>query len=206
MLEISCIKDIALTMAALSSIYVGWEGLNTWRRQLRGNNEYLLAKSACIALYELREAIFLIRSPFYHPDIKIPDPDELRKFDDQQWKQLESGISLQEHRKCLKKVKVAEKKLKSCLLEIEAILGVCFSKKIEPISNLVSELFFAKNEVWLHNAKLNAGFNNFKEKDYERIENLKKILYKNPDGTDEYMENLERAIVDIKAAIKPYIE
>jgi len=85
-------------------------------------------------------------------------------------------------------------------------LGVCFSKKIEPISNLISELSFAKSEVWLHNVKLNAGFNNFKEKDYERIAGFEKILYKNADGTDEYMENLERAILDIKATLKPYIE
>ena len=179
MLGITCIKDIALTMAALSSIYVGFAELSAWKRQLRGNKEYILAKSASIALYELREIIILVRSPFYHPDVKIPNSDELRKFDDQQWKQLESEIILQEHHKCLKKIKAAEKKLKSCLLEIEAILGVCFSKKIEPISNLINELSFAKNEVWLHNAKLRSGFTNFTNKDNDRIKDFEKTLYKN---------------------------
>jgi len=109
MLGITCIKDIALTMAALSSIYVGFAGINAWKRQLRGNNEYLLAKSASIALYELRETIILVRSPFYHPDVKTPSRDELRKFDDQQWKQLDSDIISQEHHKFLKKIKAAEK-------------------------------------------------------------------------------------------------
>ncbi|MCK9396116.1 MAG: hypothetical protein M0Q44_11055 [Methylobacter sp.] len=204
--EISCIKDIALTMAALSSIYVGLAGLDTWKRQLRGNNEYILAKSASIALYELREAIILVRSPFYHPDVKTPNTDELRKLDDQQWKQLESDIILQEHHKSLKKIKVAEEKLKSCLLEIEAILGLRFSKEIEPISSLINELSFAKREVWLHNAKLRGGSNNFNDKDYEKIEDFEKTLYKNSVDKDEYMEKLERAILDIKTILKPYIE
>jgi hypothetical protein len=200
---ITTIKDFALTIAAVSSVYVGLSGLHAWKRQLHGSNKYILEKNACIALYELREVINLIRSSNYHPEVKQPTIDELSKYDERQWKQLESNNYSQARRKCLKKIKVAEKKLKSCLIEIEAVLGVKFSTKIEPISSLINEFSFANSEVWLYTVKQLNGQFSFDEKENHRIKEFNKILYKNPDDKDEYMEKFEKAISDIRNVLKP---
>lgn len=54
---VSVAKDIILAFAAIVASYVGIKGLGTWRRQLKGNAEYELAKNILTAIYELREAI-----------------------------------------------------------------------------------------------------------------------------------------------------
>lgn len=75
---LNCVKDIALTLAAFSSIYVGLTGLETWKRQLKGDTEYQLLKNACIALYELRELIKKV----YRPKVKPATLDESdKKYD-----------------------------------------------------------------------------------------------------------------------------
>jgi hypothetical protein len=56
-------KDIILIFAAIIAIYVGIYGLGTWRRQLKVNTEYQLAKNILVAVYELREAISNVRCP-----------------------------------------------------------------------------------------------------------------------------------------------
>jgi hypothetical protein len=66
------IKDAVLTGAAIVAGYVGLRGLGTWRRQLKGNTEYELAKSLLKAVYELREAIVSARFPFM---IYLREPD-----------------------------------------------------------------------------------------------------------------------------------
>jgi len=50
-------KDLVLMAAAIVASYVGIKGLGSWRRQLRGNAEYQLAKNILAAIYELREAV-----------------------------------------------------------------------------------------------------------------------------------------------------
>ncbi len=73
--SIPLLKDIALIAAAIIAIYVGIKGLGTWRRQLRGNTEYTLAKNVLTAIYELREAISSVRFwiSFHSPGLDLPE-------------------------------------------------------------------------------------------------------------------------------------
>ena len=115
--ELTEIKDIALTLAAFSSIYVGIAGLSAWKRQLQGNTEYVLAKGVLTALYELRGAIDLARNGFqsYYPDLPA---EELNKLDpkEKQWLIISNG-----YRKRWDAITLADAKFKSCLIEVEVV-------------------------------------------------------------------------------------
>jgi len=202
------IKDFAITIAAFSSIYVGISGLKTWKRQLKGNNEYNLAVKAIVSLYELREVVIQVRNPFYQLNVELPAYDVLCKFDTEQWEQLDSyNIRKQQH-ELLKMIKIAERNLKSCLTEIDVALGDNLQDKIEPISILINEFIYAKNEVWLYNIQRAKNNTLFNEKDHERIKNLEKITYRDIDDKvkDDFMEKFEIAILGVKNALEFYLK
>ena len=81
------IKDAVLTGAAIIAGYVGLKGLGTWRRQLKGNTEYELAKSLLKAVYELREAIVSARFPgmIYLREPDMPE-EKLKELSEQEKK------------------------------------------------------------------------------------------------------------------------
>ena len=198
-MTLTCIKDIALTLAALSSIYVGLKGLSAWGRQLKGNTEYVLAKNMLTAIYKLREAIDYARNPFlyHHPDCPA---DEWDKLDSKQkeWITFTEGL-----RKRLDKIVIAESKLKSFLIEAEVVWGVTSKEKIEPLLEMIKQYNFAMSENY--NEKLNSIFYNGGINTKEDRKEHTKILYKpmrNKDD-DEYMKKLEKIISDIENVLKP---
>lgn len=62
---IGMIKDIALTAAALVGAWVALKGLNAWREQTCGKDEYALAKRILSAIYRYEIAAAHVRDPFY---------------------------------------------------------------------------------------------------------------------------------------------
>ncbi len=61
---LSALKEILVTAAATTGAIVALLGLNAWRRQLSGKTEYDVALRFLRAVYRLRDAIGLVRSPF----------------------------------------------------------------------------------------------------------------------------------------------
>ncbi len=47
---ISVLKDILLSACAVTGAFVAVKGLNTWRRQLRGQSEYDLSRRILVSL------------------------------------------------------------------------------------------------------------------------------------------------------------
>ena len=60
---VSVVKDLATGAAALLAAYIGWRGLSTWERQLKGNAEFECARALARSTYMLRDAIGLFRAP-----------------------------------------------------------------------------------------------------------------------------------------------
>lgn len=56
------IKNIGLIVAAVTAIY----GINAWRREFRGKKQYELAEEVLALLYDCRDRLRAIRSPFSH--------------------------------------------------------------------------------------------------------------------------------------------
>lgn len=195
------IKDIALTLAASSSIYVGIAGVSAWKRQLKGNTEYMLAKSVLTALYELRGAIDLARNGFqsYYPDLPA---DELNKLEQKEKYWL---IISKNYEKRLEIIKLAEAKLKSCLIEVEVVWGRDLIVKAKPLTKLINELFFAMQECINYDLCCTINVKMPTDDEYERYKEHKKILYKSFNEDDEYMNRIECAVSEIESELKPHI-
>lgn len=56
------LENIGLIIASLTAIY----GLNEWRRELKGRRKYELAEEVLTLVYDCRERLRAIRSPFSH--------------------------------------------------------------------------------------------------------------------------------------------
>ena len=61
---VSVASDITVAMAVLFTAWVANRGLNTWRLQMKGKNEYKLARDLLVSLYKYRDAICDIRQPW----------------------------------------------------------------------------------------------------------------------------------------------
>lgn len=58
----SIARDTAVTLAAISGGIVAWLGLQTWRRQLKGQTEYALAKRMLVSAYKIRGQVRDVRN------------------------------------------------------------------------------------------------------------------------------------------------
>jgi len=57
------LKDIAVGLSAATATYFAYQGLDTWRRELKGKSEYQLAKDVLRSVYKVREAFKYVRNP-----------------------------------------------------------------------------------------------------------------------------------------------
>ena len=73
--NLSYIKDLATIFTMLVGTYVGWQGLKAWKFQLKGNQEYSLAKSTMLNCYKYCRSLTHIRSPFIF-DSEYPEISE----------------------------------------------------------------------------------------------------------------------------------
>ncbi len=69
------LENIGLVIASFTAIY----GVNEWRRQLKGRREYELAEEVLTLVYDCRDRLRSIRSPFSHTgegSTRKADPNE----------------------------------------------------------------------------------------------------------------------------------
>jgi len=61
---ITALKDVCLSIAAITAAVVAISGLKSWRKELRGKADFEIARSLIRATYKLRDEITYSRSPF----------------------------------------------------------------------------------------------------------------------------------------------
>jgi hypothetical protein len=70
---IATTKDIILGVAGITGAIVAIVGVNTWRRQLKGQVEYDLARRLLRLTFQYRDAIDRVRNPFIY-SYEMPEP------------------------------------------------------------------------------------------------------------------------------------
>jgi len=194
------IKDVILTGAAIIAGYVGLKGLSTWRRQLKGNTEYILAKQLLTSIYELREAIAGVRHPFmqYSAEPDVP-AEKLKELSSREKEWLAKAQAFQKRWEPTAKAKSV---LDTTLLEAEVVWGRNIVEKVAPIDTLVSELRWAIQD-YLETTNPNAPY----EPIAEEIKERRAIMFARDSlEKDEYRKRLEAVIADIEDELKPHIE
>lgn len=195
---ISIAKDVILAAAAIVASYVGFRGLGTWQRQLRGNTEYQLAKTLLVSVYELREAIAGVRNPFMQYSREPDLPEE--KLKDLSQREREWHALAQAYQRRWEPVPAAKAKLDANLLEAEVIWGSAIRTKIQPINRLVGELLFALQD---HLEARNPNIP-YESPERELIKKRREILY-GVGADDAFKKQLDEAIGSVESEMRPHI-
>ena len=61
-LSIADISDIAVAAAALTGVWIAWQGLQTWKQQLRGTEDHDLARKILSSIIRFQDNFALLRS------------------------------------------------------------------------------------------------------------------------------------------------
>ncbi|TKK11767.1 hypothetical protein PflCFBP13510_12255 [Pseudomonas fluorescens] len=185
--------------AVLVAYKFGNEGLNTWKRQLRGTTDHELAKRVLIELYRYKSSMERARSPFMFGYEMQLDPDEGEGL----------GFSAKRHlgrrkgyQRRLDLVAEARAPIESSLIEAEAIWGVELRKLFQPLFSLQHEFYIY---VDYHFVSTDPTEDDDYRKSYgEILKNKRDVLF---DATDEIGDDFRKefnlAVEDIQQYVKP---
>ena len=197
---ISIGKDVVTALAALTGAIVAILGLKAWRKQLKGKTDYELARRLLKAVYEVRDAIRLIRSPFQSvAEItqalketgvsgKFQDPDFDFKTDRAVY-QVRGG-----------KLHEAMSNLRVEQLEAEVSWGNEVSIRLRPLRECISKLNVA---IKRHLRQLSRS-----QVDAEAMEALDRIIYEYSGSTEDvaFTDVIRKAVENIEEFLKPYLK
>lgn len=60
----SAIANSVIALATAGGVVIAARGLHTWRKQLKGTDDYELAKKTLFSVYKLRDGLRYVRQPF----------------------------------------------------------------------------------------------------------------------------------------------
>ena len=196
------LKDIILLLVAIIGVGSAIFGLKTWRKQLKGNTEYQLARRLMIVIYKARDYVKIVRNPFMdggeitqafkENNEEVPNIHDKKyniKVDravySMRWRQLNSALS----------------DLKIELLEAEVIWGKEVVTKLNAFYICIKDLNFA---IYKH---INVKDGIFKL----TAEELKKnelIVYDTSDdpSENEFSGKFKQSVEEIECYIKPMLK
>ena len=62
----SNIKDIISIVGTLGTLWIAYSALNTWKKQLKGTDEYQLAKKVLKQIYQVQDSLENVRNPMIY--------------------------------------------------------------------------------------------------------------------------------------------
>lgn len=182
--EWALISEIVSIISTIAFVVIGGLGLNTWRRQLKGTNEYELAKKVVLKTYEVQQALQQVRNPMLY----------LKK------EEVEAGKSLEEEQRIyderVQKLFSKWIELQTLRLESKVVWGDEAFNCINSIQKLIGEM---KGAIWLHFWLKGAfaGPGATVDRSPERIRENDKIVYYTSDE-DEFSIKIEKAVGEVE--------
>lgn len=135
------ITAIISAIGTSGGLWIAYQGLSTWKKQLKGNTEYDLSRRIIVSLLKHKSAINSVRFPAMFSN-EMPEPPE----DDIDYKDHSKrsfyGKS-QAYQARWEKVQNASTELRADLMEAEAIWGDEFVDLFKKLFELEHELFMA---------------------------------------------------------------
>ena len=195
-------KDIILAGAAITGSVVAVKGLTTWRRQLKGQAEYELAKIILKSTFQYRDAIYRVRHPaIYNYEMPEPAEDQVKTMNNGQKRFY--GTSKAYEARC-ENVDKIQQEIYTELLEAEALWGKQPEILFKSLFNLGKELFFY---VSYYLKSINPDISIGEREAYEKIKREKRdILYDSMEDEDEFRKDVSSAINAIEDFLKPHLK
>jgi hypothetical protein len=191
--EISAISNCVTAFAAIVAGVATVIGLATWKKQLKGQTEYELAKRYLKSALKLREAIRTVRNPWITPGEKAQAIKD--SGIDQISKEQTTGIVYQFR---WKRILEALTDLEAEALEAEAIWGKNANELIDPLLKCVGKL----------SGQINIFLNSDLQYDMtaEDKKEIREIIYDTrSDKPNAFTEQVDEAIKHIELYIRPHL-
>ena len=197
---ITLLKDVILAGAGITGAVVALKGLDTWKRQLKGQSEYELSRRILVTLFKYRDAINGVRHPAMWPhEMPTPLEDEAKTMSPDQIRFYGTSKAYQARWDKVQKERTA---LYADLLEAEAIWGNELKNLFKKVFDLEQELFTCiRHYIELINPDADE---DSKEAIRKIDEKKRDIMYDDlSEEPDEYKQDLISAIEDIEKYLKP---
>jgi hypothetical protein len=188
----SLVKDIVVTIAAIVAAVVGFLGLRTWRRELKGRSEYTKAKEILRAVYRVRYAFWDVRNPAIW---QYEYPKEMCEPSGHLKKECRYEGTLHVYEKRWKFLEEAFNQLREQHLDAEVEWGEDFQDVIWPLLKCQSELLVAIQEY----IKLTSSDSYIRsETDWSAIVHRTK--------NDNFTQQINTAIQEFEKRLRPLIK
>jgi hypothetical protein len=139
---VTLIKDIITGLSALVVAIIAILGLQTWKKQLKGNTEYEIAQRLLRAIYKVREALAWVRNPYQHPsEITQAMEDYAIEGDPIDDPVIKARTEWALYNNRWTKVREAFIECETVALEAEAIWGPIVKENLKPIQDCAAKLF-----------------------------------------------------------------
>lgn len=186
--DLEVVKNVVTITGTVVALYIGWAGLNTWRRQLDGTSKHELSKNILITTYQIQEAIQYVRNPVMELDAE----------------EVEAGRHLREELRIysqrLERLNEYYIRLRLQVLEARVWWSddalSCFEKLYDAIGTIKSEVWI---HFWLKGAYASAGATI--DKSPGRVAENNKIIYRTF-NEDDFSLRLSDAVREIEAVFR----
>lgn len=184
-------------------LWIAYQGLSTWKKQLKGNTEYELSRSIIVSLLKYKSAIDAFRVPAIY-SYEIPKlPEETKYENDDYAEHYRMNVIYQAR---WDKVSASGIELQVKIFEGETIWGEEFKTLFKGLKKLENELFKAIREhLKLLNPEVSSDI-----KERIRVGSLYQDEFRNPinayfddDEEDKFDLDLLKQINEIKDFLKP---
>ena len=195
-------KDIVLSAAAITGAVIAIKGLGAWRRQIKGQTEYDLARRILVSLFMYRDAIDRVRHPMMlSAEMPYPPEEKAKHMTDPQI--MHHGRSHAYFAR-LGKVTNARKTLYADLLEAEALWSNELNSKFKTLYDLERELV---TKIRHHLLLADPAKSEKHKKSISKIDNqARDIMYENlrfeDEEEDEYKMEFKSGIEAIESYLK----
>ncbi len=197
------LKELVVTCAAATGAIVAFLGLNAWKRQLAGRTEYEVATKYLRAVYKVRDAIALVRSPFMsagemaHAVKETTGSSESSKAEQEQSDASAAAYTLR-----WKSIMEAMSDIQAVSYEAEILWGKEAVDLIGTLRSCVSELNWAVNDY----LKEKAG--RWRNRSNEMYEEVHKVVFWQGDDPvkDPFSMKVKKAVSAAETFIRPKLK
>jgi hypothetical protein len=203
-LSLTEIKDLVIALAAAVGAGVGVLGLKAWRRQLKGNTEYELARRLLRAVYRVRNALQNVRNPFISSGEIVQALKDAGKAPEEIKRDLaKAEVDGAVYAARWKPVADAISELQVEALEAEVIWDATVSDTLKPLYKCVSELNVS---LWQFLRDTQGGYR--RGLPPEQIEKIEKVVYfeSSDPEKDNFTRGLQAAVGLVEKLAKPKLK
>jgi len=195
------VKEVVVTIAALTTAGVAVYGLATWRRQLKGQTEFDLARRLLRAVYRVRDELRSVRHPFMSgaemaAAAENANGDKTKSASTNMHTELQAAA----YSKRWSLVQAAMSDLTVEILEAEVLWGKETVSIVAPLHKCVTELCVGLQVYFRYLRKPPANYDETMAKAEAVI-----MCLSHENVRDQYDQELDSAVDAIEAAIRPYL-